>query len=121
MILCESEDEIIRSRIDSCEISDKRVTVNSILCTKCNQWIHGKCFKLKKVTPSAARLFVCNKCNKAINGAGEVQQEIMCDKVETSYKEICYLGNRLNANAKREDVVTAGTRLGWKKFNKSVV
>ena len=119
--MCESEDEIIRSRIDPCEISDKRVTVNSILCTTCNQWIHGKCFKLKKVTPSAARLFVCNKCNKAINGAGEVQQEIMCDKVETSYKEICYLGDRLNASGKREAAVTAGTRLGWKKFTESVV
>ena len=45
---------------------------------------------LKKVTQSAARFFVCNKCDKATNGA-EVQQEVMCDEVET-VKGICYFG-----------------------------
>ena len=98
-----------------CRICGKRVTVNVVLCTKCNQWIYGKCFKLKKVTPSAARFFVCNMCDKAINGAGEEQQEVMCDEVET-VKEFCYLGNRLNASGGCEVAVTARTRLGWKKF-----
>ena len=41
---------------------------------ECDQWIHGRCSKLKKVIPSAARFFVCSKCDKATNGAGEVQQ-----------------------------------------------
>ena len=121
VMVCESGDEVIRSTIDPCKISGKMVIFNSVLCTKCDQWIHGKCFKLKKVTPSAARLFVCNKCNKATNGAGEVQQEIMCDEVETSCEEICYFGDRLNISAKREAAMTAGTRLGWKKFTESVV
>ena len=72
------------------------MTVNSILCTKCDQSIHGKCSKLKKVTLSAAKFFVCSKCDKAINGAGEVQ-EVICDEVET-VKKFCYLGDRLNAS-----------------------
>ena len=42
------EGEIIQSRIDSCGICGKRVTVNSVLCKKCDQWIHKKCSKLKK-------------------------------------------------------------------------
>ena len=71
-------------------------------------------WKLKKVTQSAARLFVGNKCNKARNNA-EVQQEIMCDEVET-LKRFCYLGNRLNATEGCEAAVTARTTLGWKKF-----
>ena len=61
----------------------KRVTVNSMLCIKCNQWTHGRCSKLKKVTPIAARFFVCNKCGKATNGTGEEQPKVMRDEVET--------------------------------------
>ena len=42
-------------------------------------------------------IFVCSKCDKVTNGAGEVQHKVMCDEVETE-KRFCYLGNRLNAN-----------------------
>ena len=91
------------------------MTVNSVLCTKCDQWIHGRCSKLKKVTPSAARFSVCSKCDKVTNSAGEVQQEVKCDEVET-VKGFCY---RLNASGGCEVAVIARTRLGWKKFRES--
>ena len=110
-----SEGKVIRNRVDSSGIHGKTVTVNLVLCTKCDQWIHGRCFKLKKVTPSAARLFACSKCDKATNGVGEVQQDVMCDEVET-VKRFCYLGNRLNASGGCEATVTARTRVGGKKF-----
>ena len=90
------------------------MTVNSELCTKCDQWAHGECSKLKKVTPSAARFFVCSKCDKAINGVGEVQQcvmKVMCNEVET-VNGFCYLGDRLNASGECEAAVTSRTRLG---------
>ena len=64
---------------------------------KCDQWIHGRCSKLKKVTPSVARFLFCNKCEKVTIGVREVQQEVMCDEVET-VKRFCYLGDRLNAS-----------------------
>ena len=111
VMVCGSEGEVIRSRIGSCRIYGKRVTINSVLCKKCDQWIHGRCSKLKKVTPSAARFFVCCKCEKATNGAGEVQQEVMCDKVET-VKRFCYFGNKLNASGGCEAPVTARIRVG---------
>ena len=66
---------------------------------------HSKCGKI----------FVCSKCEKATNGAGEVQQEVMSDKVET-VKRLCYFGNRLHACGECEAAVTARTRVGWKKF-----
>ena len=115
VMVCGSECEVIQSRIDPCGICGKRETVNSVLCTKCNKWIHARCSKLKKVTTSAARFLVCSKCNKATSGVGEVQQNIMCDEVET-VKGFCYLGDRLNASGGCAAAVTAGTRLGWKKF-----
>ena len=95
-----SECEVIQSRTDLCGICGKRITVNSVLCTKCNQWIHGRCSKLKKVTPNAARFFVCSKCEKATNGAGEEQQEVMCKEVKT-VKRFCNFCDILNAD---EDV-----------------
>ena len=33
-------------------------------------------------------------------------------------KSFCYLGDRLNASAGSETVVTARTRIGWIKFRK---
>ena len=77
-MVCVSDGEVMRSRIDPHGICGKRVTVNSVLCTKCDQWIHDRCSKLKKVTPTAARFFVCSKCDKATNGVGEMQLEVMC-------------------------------------------
>ena len=83
VMVCGSEGEVIQSKIDPCGICNKRLTVDSVLCTKCDQWIHGRCSKLKKVTPSVARFFVCSKCEKATNGAREEPQKVMCDEVET--------------------------------------
>ena len=87
-----------------------------IICTKCDQWIHGRCPKWEKVTPNAATFFGCCKHEKATNGTGEVQQEVICDEVET-VKGFCYLGNRLNISGGCEAAVTSRTRVGWKKCN----
>ena len=59
--------------------------------------------------------FVCSKCEKATNGVGKEQQEVVCDEVET-VKGFCYLGDRLNASGGCEAAVIARTRVGWKKF-----
>ena len=112
LMVCGSEGEIIQSKIDPC---GKRVTVNLLIYAKCDQWIRERCLKLKKVTPSSAKFLVSSKCNKAASGAGEVQQNVMCDKLET-VKQFCHLGDRLNASGGCEVIVTAKTRLGWKKF-----
>ena len=53
-----------------------------------------------------------------INGAVEVQQEVMCDEVET-VKRFCYFGNRLNASAGCEAAVTA--KQDWDEKNSESV
>ena len=37
MMMCGSEGEVIQNRINPCEICGKRVTVNSVSCTKCDK------------------------------------------------------------------------------------
>ena len=94
-------------------ICGKRVIVNLVLYTKCNQLIRGRCSKLKKLTPSAARCFGCNKCEvfAETNGAEELKQKVMYDEVQT-VKGFCYLDDRLNTSGGCETVITARTRVG---------
>ena len=44
-----------------------------------------------------------------------MQQEVMCDEVET-VKGFFYLGDRLNASGASEATVTGRMRVGWNKF-----
>ena len=109
-----AEGEINTSKIDPCGICVKRVMANLLLCIKCKKWIHGRCTKMKRVTPSLAKHFVCAQCLKAKETC---QQSIgkLCDEVET-VNGFCYLGDRLNASGGCEMAVTARTRFGWAKF-----
>ena len=117
VMVCGSEGEVTRSRIDPCGTYGKRVTVNSVLCTKCDQWIHGKCSKLKKVTLIAAKFFVSSKCEKAKNGPEEVQQEIMCNEMEV-VKRFCCLGDRLDASEECEAAVKCKNKNGMKEIQR---
>ena len=86
-----AEGEIHVSKIDPCGICRKRVMANSVLCVDYGKWIHGRCAKVKRVTPSLGRDFVCGRCKKQVNGlVGPVEE--LCEEVET-VKSFCYLGD----------------------------
>ena len=55
---------------------------NSVLYTKCGNWVHGKCAKIKRVTDRLAMRFVCLKC-KGIMEETVDSIEKLCDEVET--------------------------------------
>ena len=82
---------------------------NSLLCIKCMKWIHGRCTKMRRVTSSSAKHFVCAQCLK-VKEACQKSIGKLCDEVET-VKGFCYLGDRLNASGGCEMAVTARTRL----------
>ena len=85
---------------------------NSMLCTKCGSWVHGKCAKIKRASARLAMHFVCLKCKEILDSI-----EKLCDEVET-VNGFCYLGDRLNASGGCETAVTAGVRIGWVRFRK---
>ena len=58
-----SEGELFISKIDPCGVCGRRVMANLMLCTKCENWVHGRCAKIKRVTARLAMHFVCSKCN----------------------------------------------------------
>ena len=109
-----TEGEVFKSKIDPCGICGRRVMANSVLCTKCKNWIHGRCAKTKKVTTGLAMRFVCSKCHGEMDGKLD-SIEKLCEEVEM-VNGFCYLGDRLNASGGCEAAVTTRVRIGWKRF-----
>ena len=111
-----SEGKLYKSKIDLCGVCKRRVMANSALCTKCENWAHGKCAKIKRATARLALHFVCSKCKGIMEGMMD-SIEKLCDEVET-VNGSCYLGDRLNASGGCEAAVTARVRIDWVRFRK---
>ena len=84
-----SEGELFKSKIYPCGVCGRRVMANSVLCTKCGSWVHGKCAKKKRATARLAMHFVSLKCKGITEGTVD-SIEKMCDEGET-VNGFCYL------------------------------
>ena len=84
----------------------EEVIAKSVLCTKCGNWVHRRCAKIKRVTARSAVHFDCSKCKGMVDSI-----EKLCHEVET-VNGFCYLGDILNANGGCEAAVTARVRIG---------
>ena len=109
-----SEGELFKSKIDPCGVCRRRVMANSVLCTKCGNWVHGKCAKIIRVTARLVMHFVLSRCRELMEEMVD-SIEKLCDEVET-VNGFCYLGDRLNASGGCEAAVTARVRIGWVRF-----
>ena len=105
--LCKSKDE-------SCGVCCLRVKANSVLCIQCGRWIHGRCARVKRVTPMFCTKFTCRKCEGNIGEAVE-HEEKLCDQLKT-VQEFTYLGDRVRAGGGCETALTARTRSGLIKL-----
>ena len=68
MMVSDSEGEVLKSKIDPCGVCGNRVMSNYVLCKQCGKWIHGRCAKMKRVTTSLAKGFVCVMCRNIAEG-----------------------------------------------------
>ena len=101
----------LKSKVDLCAKCGKRVMANSVMCTKCGKWMHGRCAKMKRVTSTLAKSFVCKVCVDAKKGIVEPGEKIsFVDQVDFA-KSFCYLEDRLNASGGSEAPVTARTKM----------
>ena len=112
VIVSGSKGEVLKSKVDPCA---KRVMANSMIGTKCGKWVHGKCAKMKRVTSTLVKGFVCELCINTTEGIVEPGEEISFFKKVEFVKSFCYLGDWLNANCGSEAALTARTRIGWIK------
>ena len=58
--------EVLQSKIDPYAKCSKREMENSMMCTKCNKWVYDRSAKMKRVTTTLAKGFVCRQCAKRI-------------------------------------------------------
>ena len=108
-----TKDDMLKSKVDLCDVCSLRVKVNSVLCVQLGKWNHKRCAGMKRVTPKFSRYLACIKCEGNIGEALE-KEEKLCDEVET-VRKLTYIGYRENAGGGREAAVTARTRCGWAK------
>jgi len=50
-----TDDELSAGKVDPCGVCGKRVMANSVLCTNCGKWIHGRFAKMKSDPESGER------------------------------------------------------------------
>ena len=83
---------------------------------KCGKWVNGRCVKIKRVTSTLAKGFVCGLCVDTKEEIVEPGEEIsLFDQVDF-VKSFCCLGNKLNASGGSEAAVTARMGIGRIKF-----
>ena len=52
--------------------------------TKCDKWLHGRYAKIKRVTLTLAKGFICERCVEAMKGIVKPAEELtFYDQVET--------------------------------------
>ena len=83
--------EVLKSKVDPCPQYGKRVMANSVMCTKCGKWVHGRCAKIKRVTSTLAKTFLGELCVNTLEGIVETGEEMsFFDQVD--FVESCSLG-----------------------------
>ena len=111
-----SKGEVLKSKVDPCAKCGKRVMANSVMCTKCGKWVHGRCAKMKRVTSTLEKGFVCELHVDTKEGIVEPGEELLFFDQVDFVKSFCHLGDGLNAGGGSEAAVTARTRIGLIKF-----
>ena len=53
-----------------------------MLCTKCGNWVHGRCAKINRVTARLVTHSVCSKCKGIVEGTVDTIEKL-CDEVVT--------------------------------------
>ena len=87
---------------------------NSVLCTECVIWVHGRCAKIKRVTARLSVCFICSRYKGIMEGTEDWIKKL-CNEVETVNGVYC-LEARLNSNGGCEATVTARVRIDLAKF-----
>ena len=77
---------------------------NSMLFTKCENWIHGRCAKIKRVTVRLEMCFFCWRCRKTMEGTVDLIEKL-CNEVET-VNGFYHMEDRLNSSGGCEAAVT---------------
>ena len=80
-MVSESEEELFKSKIDSCRVYGNRMMADLMLCTKYGNRFYGRCWKTQRVTSRLAMRFACSRCRRMMEGTVDSIQKL-CDEEE---------------------------------------
>ena len=86
----------------------------SVLRTKCENWVHGRCAKIKRVTTRLTLHYVCPRYKGIMKRTVDSIKKL-CGEVDT-VNGFCYLKDRLISSRGYKMPVTATGRIGWARF-----
>ena len=105
-----------------CAVCRKGVRENSILCTKCNFWVHGNCSGLGRIKPIPR--YACPRCSSApgvrpIDGR-PIEEVQVGDSTLEAVDRFCYLGDMLSVGGGCTAAAIARCRCAWGKFRENL-
>ena len=94
----------------------KGVGSNSMQCTKCKQWVHARCSRVKGKL-AEVKDFVCNSCSSPpLDTCEEEENIVIGNSSYETVQQFCYLGDMLSSGGGAEASSITRTRCAWKKF-----
>ena len=99
-----------------CSVCSKGVGGNSIQCTKCKQWVHARCSRVKDKL-AEVKDSVCNSCSSPpLDTCEEEENIVIGNSSYEAVQQFCYIGDMLSTGGGAEASSVTHTRCAWKKF-----
>ena len=98
-----------------CSVCGKGVGRNSVQCTKCQHWVHKKCFGVHG-SLTRKKDFIWKKCISGVVFEDEHNMITLDgDNIEV-VDRFSYLGDVISTEGDAQEAVTSRIRSAWKKF-----
>ena len=99
----------------TCSVCGKGVGRNSVQCTKCQHWVHKRCFGVHG-SLTQEKDFTCKKCIPGLLFEDEDKMMTLDrDNIEV-VDRFPYLGDVISREGGAQEAVTSRIRSAWKKF-----
>jgi len=94
-----------------CGVCGEGVGGDSLQCTSCQKWVHGRCSGMGGSMLRVARSFVCRGCVGPVTSAGCTGVDVGASAGLKLVDRFCYLGGMLGAVGDTDAAVGAGVRV----------
>ena len=104
------------SKVDPCGVCGERAGCNSIQCTKCQRWVHRRCFDVLRQVISCWDIFVCRTCLRHNFSVVEKLEFKTGEDVLEEVEKFCYLDDMISCFGGASEAVNGRIGSAWKKF-----